>query len=177
MNKNHIISEINRIAKENNGKAPGLIVFERETGIRKYDWYPSIWLRWSDSLSDAGYVPNKFQPALDNNSIIQSYIGLVRELGKLPIAGEIQLKSKNDKSFPSLKVFNRFGGKIKLIEAVRSYCQTHHGNEDIITLCSEYSPISIREQQEDKKKILKVSSSFVYLTRLNQFGTKKSKKA
>ena len=160
MDKHHIISEIKRIAKDNNGKAPGWMVFERETGIRKSDWYPDIFLRWGDALLDAGYAPNKFQTAIDNNSIIQSYIGLVRELGKIPIAGEIRLKSKNDKSFPSHNVFNRFGGKIKLIEAVMFYCQTHPGNEDIISLCSA---ISSPEQQEGERKISKVHSGFVYL--------------
>ena len=163
MDKNHIISEIKRIAKENNDKAPGWMVFERETGIRKSDWYPDIWLRWGDALLDAGYAPNKFQTAIDNDSIIQNYIGLVRELGKLPVEGEIRRKSKNDKSFPSHTVFNRFGGKIKLIEAVMFYCQTHSGNEDIISLCSVYSAISSPEQQEDKRKISKVNSGFVYL--------------
>jgi hypothetical protein len=162
MDKNHIISEIKRIAEKNNGKAPGSMMFERETGIRKSDWYPEIWLRWSDALLDAGYAPNKFQTAIDNDLIIQSYIGLVRELGKLPVAGEIRRKSKSDRSFPSHNVFNRFGGKEKLIEAVILYCQTHLGNEDIITLCSEYNPSS-PEQQKDSRKTSKVSSGFVYL--------------
>ena len=163
MDKNHIISEIKRIAKENNGKAPGWMVFERETGIRKSDWYPDIWLCWGDALLDAGYAPNKFQIAIDNDLIIQSYIGLVRELGKLPVVGEIRRKSKDDKSFPSHNVFNRFGGKEKLIEAVMLYCQTHPGNEDIITLCSKYNSIASHEQQEDRRKTSKVNSGFVYL--------------
>lgn len=163
MDKNHIISEIKRIAKENNGKVPGKKVFERETGIRESDWYPYIWLRWSDALMDAGYAPNKFQTAIDSDLIIQSYIHLVRELGKLPVAGEIRRKSKNDKSFPSHSVFDRFGGKEKLIKAVILYCQTHPGNEDIITLCSECNPSAIHEQQEDTKKTSKVNSGFVYL--------------
>ncbi len=163
MNKNHIISEIKRIAKENNGNAPGFKVFERETGIRESDWYPYIWLRWGDALLDAGYAPNKFKTAIDSDLIIQSYIGLVRELGKLPVAGEIRHKSKNDKSFPSHNVFNRFGGKENLIEAVVLYCQTHPGNEDIIILCSKYTPIATHEQQENSKKTSNVNSGFVYL--------------
>lgn len=87
----------------------------------------------------------------------------MRELGKLPVGDEIRRKSKNDKSFPSQNVFNRFGGKEKLIEAVILYCHTHPGNEDIITLCSEYNPIASHEQQEDSMKTSKVNSGFVYL--------------
>ncbi len=163
MDKNHIISEIKRIAKENKGKAPGSMVFERETGIRKSDWYPYIWLRWGDALLDAGYTPNKLQTAIDNDSIIQSYIYLVRELGKLPVSGEIKRKSKNDRSFPSHSMFDRFGGKEKLIKAVVRYCQTHPGNEDIVTLCSDYNPVASHEQKEDSSKASKVTSGFVYL--------------
>lgn len=39
-NKDHIISEIKRIALATGGKPPGRLVFERETGIRQSDWYP-----------------------------------------------------------------------------------------------------------------------------------------
>ena len=40
MNKQEILSEIKRLAKENDGKAPGFQRFSSETGLRKADWYP-----------------------------------------------------------------------------------------------------------------------------------------
>lgn len=161
--KHHILSEIKRIAGENGDKAPGSMVFERETGIRKPDWYPNIWLRWGDALVEAGYAPNKFQTAMRDEVLIQSYIGLVRELQRLPVAGEIRRKSQNDKSFPSHNVFNRFGGKEKLLEAVTRYCQQHPDHEDIITLCAEHKRVSKREPEKDTKNKSRVASGFVYL--------------
>lgn len=161
--KHHILSEIKRIAGENGDKAPGSMVFERETGIRKPDWYPNIWLRWGDALVEAGYAPNKFQTAMRDDVLIQSYIGLVRELQRLPVAGEIRRKSQNDKSFPSHNVFNRFGGKEKLLEAVTRYCQQYPDHEDIITLCAEHKRVSKREPEKDTKNKSRVASGFVYL--------------
>ena len=50
----HIIREIKRIATANGGKAPGRLVFEGETGIKQSEWYPDLWLRWSEALEEAG---------------------------------------------------------------------------------------------------------------------------
>jgi len=46
IDKTRILEEIRRIASANNGKAPGMRAFERETGIRHSDWFPHLWLRW-----------------------------------------------------------------------------------------------------------------------------------
>ena len=163
MDKHHILSEIKRIASENGDKAPGWMVFGRETGTRKSDWYPNIWLRWGDALVEAGYAPNKFQTAITDDVIIQSYIALVRELGRLPVEGEMRRRSKCDESFPSHTVFNRFGGKEKLLGVVTRYCQCHPGHEDIITLCAEHNLASKYEPTSDTKNRSRTASGFVYL--------------
>jgi hypothetical protein len=163
MEKNYIISEIKRIAKENNDKAPGRELFELKTGIKQTEWYPYIWLKWSDALVEAGFVPNKLQTSIETDIVIQKYIDLIKELGKIPVDGEIRRKARIDKSFPSHTVFHRFGGKDKLVETVILFCQTHPGNEDIISICSEYNSIRSNNQQEDSRRISKINSGFVYL--------------
>ena len=50
MNRQQIVAEIVRIALDNGGHAPGMQSFERIAGVKKSDWYPHIWLRWSDAL-------------------------------------------------------------------------------------------------------------------------------
>jgi hypothetical protein len=77
-NKDHIISEIKRIAIANGGKPPGRLVFEGETGIKQSDWYPDIWLRWGEALAEAGYAPNELTSRIEDEVVIQKYIGLVR---------------------------------------------------------------------------------------------------
>lgn len=136
VDKNSIIREIKRIASANGGKAPGRLVFEGETGIKQSDWYPDIWLRWGEALAEAGYAPNKLTGRIEDEVVIQKYIGLVRELNRFPILGEIRRKAKIDKSFPSHTRFDRFGGKDKLIEAVVDYCRNNPGFDDILALQS-----------------------------------------
>jgi len=43
MDKQHIIDEIIRTTKENNGTPLGIHKFEKETGIKKTDWYGKFW--------------------------------------------------------------------------------------------------------------------------------------
>lgn len=139
MDKQHVLREIRRIAAANGGKAPGRLVFERETGIRQSEWYPDLWLRWSEALAEAGYTPNPLQARLGDSFLVEKYIGFVRELGRLPVAGEIRRKAKTDKSFPSHTVFGRFGGKGRLLDAVTSFCQATPGHDDVLELCERHA--------------------------------------
>jgi hypothetical protein len=125
LDKRRIIDEIKRIAAANGGKAPGREKFERETGIKASEWYPHHWLRWGEALQEAGFTPNKMQTALSNDVVFEKYIGLIRKLGRVPIHGELIREAKKDASFPSKTVFERFGGKVKLLGAVIQYCQAH----------------------------------------------------
>ncbi len=162
MNKPHILHEIKRIAAANSGRAPGRLVFERETGIKQSEWYPHLWLRWSEALAEVGYAPNLLQTRLSDEVLMEKYIGLVRELGKLPVVGEIRRKVKSDKSFPSHMAFNRFGGKEKLIQAVIDYCHEKPGFEDVLALCAEREPPS-GEGWTGRGTESKVATEFVYL--------------
>jgi hypothetical protein len=68
MNKQQIVAEIQRISLGDGGQAPGRQAFERATGIKKAEWYPHIWLRWSDALTEAGYAPNLLQTKVSDES-------------------------------------------------------------------------------------------------------------
>jgi hypothetical protein len=163
IDKRHILDEIKRLAIANGGKAPGVQVFERETGIKMSDWYPHTWLRWGDAIAEAGYSPNTLQARMSDEVLLQKYISLMRELKKFPVVGEIRRKAKSDKSFPSHTVFDRFGGKERLIEAVVGYCHNNPGFEDILELCVDRKRSTIRGTEEGNETGSKVSTGFVYL--------------
>lgn len=163
MDKRRILEEIRRIARENGGKAPGRDRFERETGIKMSVWYPHLWLRWGDALQEAGFIPNKLQTAIGDEIILEKYIALVRELGHLPVRGELARKSKNDPSFPSVGVFSKFGGKKQLVAAVTEFCRAHSGFDDVLVQCEKGTSQRMHGTEPHKESRSKVETGFVYL--------------
>jgi len=160
MDKRHILAEVKRLAIES-GKAPGRDRFERETGIRMSDWYPHIWLRWGDALQEAGLSPNTMQTALSNDLLLEKYIALTRELGRFPVHGELVRKARQDSSFPSHTVFDRFGGKHKLLAALAEYCETRDGFDDVRALCNGLNtPVDAARKTSKRSAI---QTGFVYL--------------
>src|SRR5690348_5041132 len=105
-----IIDHIKRLAAGNQGRALGWQAFHSRTGVAKSDWYPHIWLRWGDALREAGLAPNRLQTRFGDEFVIEKYIALARELGHLPVEGELRRKSRSDRSFPNHTAFARFGG-------------------------------------------------------------------
>lgn len=163
MNKQEIILEIRRIANECGGKAPGFQRFAAETGIRKSDWYPNLWLRWGDAIREAGCQPNEFISAYDTDFLILKYIELTRELGHFPIEGELRIKKRKDKDFPSHNCFSQLGSKHERARKIIEYCQEKNDFNDIVPLCLEVTKLA-------HKKPVFIDSGFdkigyVYLVR------------
>lgn len=162
MNRQQIVAEIKRIALDNGGQAPGMQFFGRIAGVNKSDWYPHLWLRWSDALVEAGYVPNTFQTKASDELLFEKYIGLTRELGRLPLEGEIRRKARSDSSFPSHTAFYRFGGKQKLVVALAAYCRKSPGFEDVLGLCVEQENTPELTSTATRREA-RVATGFVYL--------------
>lgn len=137
MDRLEIISEIKRIGEQLGGKAPGFQRFATETGLRKSDWYPNLWLRWGDAILEAGYLPNEYVAAYDTNFLITKYIELIRELDHFPIEGELRIKAKADKGFPSHSGFAQLGSKNDRVLAILEYCQGKDEFDDIVFHCSK----------------------------------------
>ena len=93
VSKNQILEEIKRLAKVN-GKPPGAMLFESETGIKKSEWFPDRWLRWGDALQEAGFTRNTLSEALSEEFLLEQYARLTQRLGRLPVDGEIVRESK-----------------------------------------------------------------------------------
>jgi hypothetical protein len=163
MDKSHIMEAIKRIAGENGGKAPGREVFERQSGIRISDWYPHLWLRWGEALTEAGFKPNELQMAISDDVLIQKYIELTRELKHVPVEGEIRRRGRRDGTFPSHSVFRKLGGKEKLLGMVLHYCKEHAGHEDIIALCDNRKAMPKLAADLEGQTIPRVMTGFVYL--------------
>jgi len=137
MNKEDIIKEIQRTAKENGNVPLGMGQFLKVTGIKRNDWSGKYWARWSDAVREAGFSPNTLQIPYEETVLLEKHISLTREIGRFPVTAEIQLQVRKDRTFPTDKTFfNRFGSKANLITRLAEHCETRDGYEDIIDLCA-----------------------------------------
>lgn len=158
--RHHILDEIKRTAKENGGAPLGKRRFLQETGIRYEDWFGKYWVRWGDALQEAGFAPNKIQDAFSEDVLVEKYIALARELGHIPVRGELMMKRHSDRSFPNSKAYERFGSKAQLVAKVREYCRDHAGFEDIVQFCPAIPP---GDEKTDREKVKPVADGCVYL--------------
>ncbi len=162
MDRKHIISEIRRTAKANGGVALGWRRFEKETGIRYYDWYGQFWTRWSDAVREAGLRPNRMSAAYDDEFLLERLILLTRSLGHVPTQGDHLLAARNDATFPSEKVFRRFGTKPQRATRVIAFCEVNAGNDDVANL---WRQVASTEQQREAEETDSMDSGvgYVYL--------------
>ena len=71
--KQNIIDAIRQTAKKNGGKPLGTARFEKETGIKVYEW-KKYWPRFGDAQKEAGFMPNQLQGAYSDEFIIEKII-------------------------------------------------------------------------------------------------------
>jgi hypothetical protein len=145
MDKDHIIAEIQRTAAANDGQPLGSGRFEKETGIKRYDWYGKYWARWSDAITEAGLPPNEFTKPFNDEFLIETLANLVRELGRFPVEAELQMRSRSEPSFPNYRVFSRLGRKAELAAKVIDFCNSRGCLEDVAEICR---PVTIEPKPE-----------------------------
>jgi hypothetical protein len=168
MDKEYIINEIKRTAKENGGVPLGVRKFASETGIKLYDWCGIHWAKWCDAIKEAGYEPNIFSKAYDEGFLIKKLIELIREIGKFPTWSELNLKINNDETFPSEKPFRLMGNKQERAQKIIDFCKKYDGLSDVVDICL---PISVSEditkgkEKEDNTE----DFGFVYLMKSGKY--------
>ena len=132
--KERIIHEIHRIAEEL-GRAPGEMLFERKTGIKKSEWHGSIWRSWSDAIKEAGLKPNGLNQKFSDEELLSHYADLVRELGRVPAAIDLRIKAKQNDTFPSHNAFLRaFKGKPSLVRELSKFVRKKENYSDLVEL-------------------------------------------
>ena len=115
-----ILSEIQRLASANGGKAPGFRLFTSETGISQGQWYGIHWAKWSDALTDAGFGPNEKQGKFDSETVLKKVGAFALDLGSIPTNPEMKIRRRADASFPNPKtVASHFGSKSELVLALQ----------------------------------------------------------
>jgi hypothetical protein len=139
MTKDQILSEIRRTAKANGNVPLGFRQFRTTTGIQDNEWLGRYWARWGDAVREAGFTPNTKQAPFDEVVLLENYISLLREVGKIPAIPEFNLKKRSDPKFPAWCVFQRrFGPKPQLVARVAEYCKGKEDYIDILAYCESF---------------------------------------
>lgn len=166
--REHILSEIRRLAKENGGTPLGRERFEAVTGILESSWSGRYWARWNDAVSEAGYEPNSWQSKThDDDTLIRLLADMTRELGRFPTTPELQLARRASTSqIPSDKVFsNRLGTKADQIEKVRAFARSQASYADVATILA----FTARAPRRKPDTAAQVVTGAVYLIRMGEF--------
>lgn len=167
MYKEDILKEIRRTAKENGGIPLGHARFEKETGLKTYDWM-SFWPRFSDALKEAGFSPNKMVESYKEDYLFEKFIELIRDIKKWPTRGDQLVRYKSPTEFPAPSTFEKFGTKPQFASRLLKYAKNKKYN-DVVKICdvilSEYE--SRQGSTEGKISSAKIGS--VYLVKSGRF--------
>lgn len=166
MEKSEILDAIRASAAANGGTVPGRARFERETGIRQADCLGTYWARWGDAVREAGFEPNKLQPALPEGKVLSSLASLARELGSFPTVAEMRLRRRVEPSFPSHNVFSRFGNRADLARRLAAHCAEQGELDDVVAICEAIAD-PVRDHETGGARTV-VSTGVVYLMKSGQ---------
>jgi Meiotically up-regulated gene 113 len=161
MDKEFIIGEIQRTAAD--GKAIGQKRFTSETGIKPHEWQGKYWARWGDALIDAGFSQNDWNPAHEQDFVIESVLRLARKLGKFPTKYEIDLARNTDPSLPGHKALGRLGSRSEVREKLLAYCTANPDFADLDELVrSMHVPASVTPSAANEVTE-SITNGYVYL--------------
>ena len=161
--REQILSEIRRIAKANEGRAPGRRAFERETGIREGEWYGIHWARWNDAVTEAGFAPNSRQGRFDPQFVLEKLAQAVRYYGRMPTAVELRMYKSIDAEFPGHNTFsNHFRTRAIMLARLGEWVRANSEYADLAAILpEETSP----PQALKVRDATKLQEGFVYLIR------------
>ncbi len=163
--REHILNEIRRLERES-GQPPGVLIFERETGISRRQWLGKFWARWGDALSEAGLDSNEFTQPLNRNSVLLDIIAACRHYGKIPTQPELDLFRKNNRGLPSGKTIARhFGSRAGLLNALAQYSAGNESYADITAML----PQGFQVKAKEKPSGYKIPEGFIYLIKSGDF--------
>lgn len=144
------------------GRALGEDAFSAATGIKQHEWR-KFWVRWSEAVREAGFQPNTLTQKYSDEILGTQLATLARELGKMPVKGDIDHRKIADANFPSYVAYRRWKRDDSLASALWKFCQGRNDLSDVAAFCQPSAkPPSSRTQR--------VVNGYVYLFRYGNSG-------
>ena len=146
------------------GKLIGERVFMRETGISHYHWKGGYWRSWSAFQTDAGHEPNSQTQKIPDEVILDRFGALALELGDIPSEADIEIKRREDPSFPNKSCYRRWGGRNGLLTKFAEYCRGKPELGLILEKLNDGTSSGV-----DRRLVSMQVKGFVYLLRSGKF--------
>jgi hypothetical protein len=166
--REHILSEIRRLAAENGGVPLGLDSFSKASGILAHQWKGFYWARWNDALQEAGFDPRTWGPVQqDDETLLHFLAQRTRELGHVPTGPELLLYKRTHADSPHLSVFReRFGKKDELVERLFGFTQAHPDYADVAATITANTKHKVKLKPAEPVRVV---TGVVYLLRMGEF--------
>lgn len=146
--KERVLDEIRRIAAEC-GTPPGRYLFNRMTGFSHTLWQGSVWLKWSDALKEAGFVPNVRTPRIHDDNLLAGYAAAMRVFGRVPTNPELVAYRKSGKRLAGQHTYRtHFGGKPALLRALKCWAEAHPDRADVAAMLADIGTSEPRHPAE-----------------------------
>lgn len=115
-------------------------------------------------MIEAGFHPNEWVSAHEEQHVIETFLQVARELGKFPTKDEISIARSKNQNIPSFKAVTRLGKRSELREKLLKFCSDNSESSDLENLIKSMSlkedvPSISKEESEE------VTSGYVYLVR------------
>ena len=159
LSKEEIIKKLQKCAKDNGGKTPGEKVFYEITDVEKYNRM-RYWPNYGELVREAGLNPNKFDKTkYTHEQLCKIFIKVIREQGKWPTRGILDVKHYRDPSFPDSSTFyNKLGLTGNLAQTILEYAKDRRGLGDVVNICN-----SVFKDHHEESDGESVANGFVYL--------------
>jgi hypothetical protein len=136
--KEFVLAEIRRLVAAEPERSLGRTRFARETGIKQSVWEGRYWPTWSDALKEAGAAPNTMNQPLDEDDLLRQLAEFTRELGRVPSAQHLRMRSRSRPDFSSDKTyFSRFDSAAGMADALRAWVTERGEYADVATLLGD----------------------------------------
>ncbi len=104
--KDYIIKELQNLSKKSGG-TPSEKIFYENTEVERYHRM-RYWPNYGELVREAGLTPNKFDKTkFTSEQLIKIFIKAIREQGKWPTRGILDVKHHRDSNFPDSSTFYR----------------------------------------------------------------------
>ncbi len=163
LTKEEILIEIRRVATENDGVAPGKVAFLAATGIRESDWSGHFWTTWSAAIREAGLEPQRMNPRMHDDIVLDAAVQIVRKYGRFPTSAEIRFECNTSSGLPSHNTFRRFGGLGGLRARLFEYARERGQHDIIAVLPNQTEVVSVLRPELESIGDQALVEGFVYL--------------